>query len=238
MIRRLAIFAATLAALWAGLAFAFPDYTHRFRLTVEVDTPGGPRSGSSVIQVERKDVRWAPAPGRYVFAVRGEGVFLDLGGGRNLVAVLAHGDNAEDVDQIITLWVEAHGHYRWDEDVWSGRKELQGVVELKPPLIPTLVTFADPLDPNTVRVVRPQGFAETFGPGFRFRRAMLEMVPTGRWPLSALGLSPGVPVTQGAIERRLPWLVGMRTTLAGTTTVFTNDIRERLGPRSFKRQDP
>jgi hypothetical protein len=236
--KTLVILAAVVAALWAGFALAFPDYAHRFRLTVEVDTPEGLRSGSSVIEVERKDVRWVPAPGRHEFRVRGEGVFLDLGGGRNAVAVLAHGENAEDVSQIITLWVEAHGRKRWDEDVWSGRTELRGVVELRPPLVPTLVTFADPLDPATVRVVRPGEFEQAFGPGFRFRRATLEMVPTGRWPLRALGLSPGVPFTSGVIERRLPWLVGMRTNLAGTRGLFTNDLRERINPRHLKRQDP
>jgi hypothetical protein len=166
-------------------------------------------------------------------------VFLDLGGGRNVVAVLAHGGNAEDVDRITSFWIEAYGHERSEEDdVWSGHKALRGAVELRPPLVPTLVTFADSLDPSTVRVVRPGEFEEVFGPGFRFRRATLEVVPTGWWPASALGLSPGVPVTSGAMERRLPWLVGMTTNLAGTRGRSTNDIRERLNPRHFKRQDP
>ncbi len=109
--------------------------------------------------------------------------------------------------------------------MWSGRRELRGAVQLKPPLIPTLVTFADPLDPNTVQGVRPGEFEAVFGPGFRFRKATLEMVPAS------------VPVTSGVIERRLPWLVGMRTNLAGLNYARSNDIRERLGPRSFRRQD-
>ncbi len=237
--RWLAVFAAVLAALWAGIALAFPDHAHRFRLTVEVDTPDGLHSGSSVIEAERKNFGWHPlAPSRYEYRVRGEAVFVDLGGGRNLVAVLAHGGNAEDVSRVISLWAEAHGHNPFDKDVWSGRRELRGgVVELGPPLVPTLVTFADPLDPANVRVVQPYEFEQVFGPGVRFRRTTLEMVPTGWWPASALDLS-GVPVTDGVIEQRLPWLAGMNTNLAGTRTVFTNDLRERLGPPSFRRQDP
>jgi len=224
-----AIFAAMIAALWTWIALGYPAYAHRFRLTVEVDTPDGLRSRSSVVEVERRDYGWVPvsSPGRgRVFRVRGEGVFLDLGGGRNVVVVLAHGDNAEDVDRINSFWVEAYGNQRYAEDVWSSRKELRGVMELRPPLIPTLVTFADPLDPATVRVVLPGEIEQVFGLGFRFQRATLEMV------------AARVPVTNGIIEQRLPWLVGLRTTLAGTRTVFTNDIRERLGPRSFRRQDP
>lgn len=78
-----------------------------------MDTPDGSRSGSSVVEVEKGP----NAPSRHAFRVRGEAVFVNLGSGRNVVAVLAHGENAEDVDQVITLWVEAHGHERWDEDV-------------------------------------------------------------------------------------------------------------------------
>ena len=59
----------------------------------------------------------------------------------------------------------------------------------------------------------------------QFRRATLEVVPRI------------VPVTSGVMERRLPWLVGMKTNLAGTRSASTNDLRERLGPRSFRRQD-
>ena len=73
---------------------------HRFRLTVEVQTLDGPRAGSSVVEVERKEGRWPVLGPRHVFRVRGEAVFMDLGGGRNLVAVMAHGENAEDVDQV------------------------------------------------------------------------------------------------------------------------------------------
>lgn len=223
----LAILVMLVAMVWAAvhtyMEFVFPDHAHRFRLTVEVDALDGIRSGSSVVEVERVP----NFPTRHTFRVRGEAVFVDLGGGRNLVAVLAHGENAEDVDRITSFWIEAYGHERSEEDdVWSGRKALRGVVELKPPLIPTLVTFSYPLDPSTVRVVRPGEFERVFGPGFRFRRATLEVVPAS------------VPVTSSVIEQRLPWLIGMTTNLAGTQFRSTNDIRERLIPRRFKRQDP
>jgi hypothetical protein len=66
--------------------------------------------------------------------------------------------------------------------------------------------------------VRPGEFEAVFGPGVRFRRATLEVVPAS------------VPVTGGVIERHLPWLVGMTTNLAGTRFRSTNDIRERLPP--------
>lgn len=101
-----ALVAAVIAAVTYGWSAAMPSRNaHRFRLTVEVNTTYGPRSGSSVVEVEREDVRWIPVPGsRYMFRVRGEAVFVDLGGGRNLVAVLTHGDNAQDVSRINSFW--------------------------------------------------------------------------------------------------------------------------------------
>ena len=186
----LAILLAVGLAIYAGIAVAFPTYTHRFRLTVEVETPQGVRSGSSVVEVERKDQRWILiAQGRYVFRVRGEAVFVDLGEGRNLVALMGFGPLAENTDQMISLWVEAYGQYKWDEDVWSGRTKLRGPVELRPPLIPTLATFSDPSDPKTARIVWPDELEEVFGPGVRFKRAWLEMT--------------GDPVTK-EIEQKLP----------------------------------
>jgi hypothetical protein len=88
----------------------------------------------------------------------------------------------------------------------QGRK-LEGSVELRPDLIPTLVSFSDLSDPASARVVPPTdaGFAAAFGPGFRLARVTLEMVPAGVWPFNRVGLS-GTPVTRG-IEGKMPQLI-------------------------------
>ncbi len=200
----LSILVAAAVAIYLAISFAFPTYTHRYRLTIEIDTPEGVRSGSSVIEVIRKDVRWILiAQGRFEFHVRGEAVFIDLGANRNVIALLTHGSRGENVDQMISLPIEAYGYYKWDEAAWSHRTKMQGPVELKPELIPTLVTIADVSDAKTAQViygidsqeVREGGgglrraprlavdqFTEKFGPGVRFKRALLE---TTSEPLSA-----------------------------------------------------
>jgi hypothetical protein len=73
--------------------FAFPDYVHRYRLAIEVDTPDGLKRAANIIEVKRKDVRFT-SMGKYSFDVHGEAVFLDLGNGRNVIALLAHGPRA------------------------------------------------------------------------------------------------------------------------------------------------
>ena len=68
--------------------------------------------------------------------------------------------------------------------------------------------------PRVVReTVLVDDFAGAFGPGYRFLRATVEIVPTGVWLLNSVGLS-GQPVTH-TIEKsclggtgpggRLPW---------------------------------
>jgi len=157
----LAIFVAIGVVLYLGVTFAFPSYTHRYRLTIEIDTPEGVRSGSSVIEVTRKDVRLLRFGGaRYTFHERGEAVFVDLGGGRNVIALLATGPHGQNVDQMVSLPIEAYGYYKWDEDAWAHRAKMQGLVELKPQLIPTLVTMTEPSDPKTAQVIYANDFQE------------------------------------------------------------------------------
>ncbi|MEZ5787910.1 MAG: hypothetical protein R3D62_15880 [Xanthobacteraceae bacterium] len=207
--KALAIILGVVLALGVAFVWAFPTYSHRYRLTVEVDTPEGVRSASSVIEVVRKDERWVLiAQGAYVYRVHGEAVFVDLGGGRNVIALLAHGPNGTNVDQMISLGIEAYGHFKWDQDAWTGRTKMQGPVTLKAPLIPTFVTFSDLSDPKTARVVPPDAFEKVFGPGVHLRSVTLEMVPSGTWPFTWLGWPrslAGVPVTRG-IEAKLPML--------------------------------
>jgi hypothetical protein len=192
--RPVAIVVAVVVGLCIAFAFAFPTYTHRYRLTVEIDTPEGVRRGSSVIEIKRKDYRWLLlVPGRYEFSVRGEAVFVDLDGRRNVIALMAHGPRGENVDQMTSLAIEAYGYPKWDEAAWAGRAKMQGSVELKPPLVPTLVTFSDINDPKSARVVLPGEVEQVLGPGARFKAAWINMTSD--------------PVTQ-EIERKLPWWNG------------------------------
>src|SRR6202165_2976737 len=63
---------------------------HKYRLTVEVETPEGVKSASGVMAVhpDRSYSRGGHT------ATRGDAVFVDLGGGKNLVALLAHVDKS------------------------------------------------------------------------------------------------------------------------------------------------
>ena len=131
-----------------------PTVTYGYRLTVEVETRQGLRSGSSVIETTTRDTTRAvlstPEARMVSSKVRGEAVFVDLGEGRNVVAILARGPHGEGVD------------FDWLVPGVFGRSPLKdptlakapGVHEVPSHLVPTLVSFSDPANPRSAWVVR------------------------------------------------------------------------------------
>ena len=198
-----AAFALAIAVLLGGgwLYLARPD--HKYRLTVEVQTPDGVRSASGVMAVHvGTNLHLLPeAPGGS--SAKGDAIFVDLGDGRNLIATLTHGRNGLHFDGMNYLAMNAFAE--------AGRKvqfndvaRLRGKVDIYGNLLPTLVTFGDVANPNTARVLDPGDLEPVFGTGFQLNRVTLEMVPVGLWPLD-FGGPLGQSVTRG-IEKKLPWI--------------------------------
>jgi hypothetical protein len=93
---------------------ALPDY--RYRLTVEVETPQGLRTGSSVIQIASHiSSSLSLRPGDVTTQVTGEAVAVDLPGGKVLFALLTRPGSAEGAE-----------NYAFDALIgtpWSGADE-------------------------------------------------------------------------------------------------------------------
>ena len=95
IILAVALIAVVAFVVWYANAVLAPNYA--FRLHVEVDTADGVKSGSSVIAVKagvHTGAWMLPEAQGFRASVRGEAVFVDLGRGRNLIAILAHGETA------------------------------------------------------------------------------------------------------------------------------------------------
>lgn len=190
---------ALLAALFIGDQIRINRPGHKYRLTVEVDTPGGLKAASGVLSVH-------PDRGysrRGHTATKGDAVFVDLGGGRNLVALLAHIDKTVDLDGINYVALRAY-RAAGRNPSFNELSGMTGVAAVTGTLIPVLVTFADPNDPATARSVAPDGLEAVFGNGFRLHGITAQVVPNGFWPLD-FGGPLGEPVTRG-IEAKLKWL--------------------------------
>src|SRR3982074_2829185 len=80
---------ALLAALVIGDQIRINRPGHKYRLTGEVETPQGIKSASGVMAVhpDRSYSRGGHT------LTRGDAVFVDLGGGKNLFALLEHTDH-------------------------------------------------------------------------------------------------------------------------------------------------
>lgn len=186
--KKFGIFVAILIGLYFAYKFIYPTYTYRYRMVVEVDVRGETKSGASVIEVSlSKQPPLLPDVPSVATTVRGEAVFVDLGDGRNVIALLASGPQATFVDYpryVVPRLFKLSGD---DRDLakfpqLQGRRDLEGQ-------LPTLVTFTDLNDPKTARVVEPEEFEQVFGSGVRFKRAWIEMTSE--------------PVTR-EIEQKLP----------------------------------
>ncbi|PDT86937.1 hypothetical protein CO669_28675 [Bradyrhizobium sp. Y36] len=182
---------------------------HKFRLTVEVTTPDGIKTGAGILAVvpDRNYNR----SGRTM--MRGEAVFVDLGQdpgkhgakGRNLVALLVHRQDAKlDFDDINYVALRAYGAARGNRVSFNDIQRQTGAVPVQGDLVPVLVSFADPRDPATARLVAGDRAEAVLGEGYAIRGLSAEVVPNGLWPID-FGGALGEPVTRG-IEAKLPWL--------------------------------
>jgi len=191
---------ALLAVLVIGDRIRINRPGHKYRLSVEVATPGGTKAASGVLAV-------TPDRGysnRGKTRASGDAVFVDLGGGKNLVALLAHLDRTLDLDAINYVALRAYGEAGGQRVSFSQMNRMTGIVAVTGALIPVLASFADPADPATMRILAPDNLEAALGPGFRLQRITAEVVPNGFWPVD-FGGPLGEPVTRG-LDAKLPWL--------------------------------
>ena len=191
---------ALLAALVIGDQIRINRPAHKYRLTLDVETPEGRKSASGVMAVhpDRSYTR------RGQTRTLGDAVFVDLGQGKNLVALLAHLDHRLVLDDMNYVALRAYLAATGKRVPFSEISRLTGTVPVKGELIPVLVAFADPAAPGTARVVRPEDAEAVLGKGYRIEGISVEVVPNGYWPLD-FGGPLGEPVTRG-IQAKLPWL--------------------------------
>jgi hypothetical protein len=199
-LKALGVLAVIVFGLVVAYQLAYPTYAHRYRLTLEVETPDGVKTASGVIEPQLITQPTILTDRRSHSGLMGDAVFVDLGNGKNVTALLASGPNASNFGAPLRLAIEAFEIPNCGEAFcqWRAVSHATGRRDLPARLIPTLVTFSDVNDPETARVIEPGEFETVFGPGYRFKRAWIEMTDD--------------PVTRG-IKKRLPFLHAHRKEL-------------------------
>jgi hypothetical protein len=205
-------FVGSTLALGAGLAVpgcsAFePSETLRFRITVEVDTPQGVRSGYSVWEYKVTDIKIGFSSLETDW--RGEAVAVDLPGGHTLFALLVSGDGSPEYPEWVILehyrktpeykadgpraFLTVFPDWRNGRESWTVPPVLPPIAQTDPPRsgYPMLVIFRDAADLTSVVKVDPNDLEASFGLGVRLKQITVDVTDD--------------PVTTG-IEMRLRWL--------------------------------
>ncbi len=189
-----------------GCGIFRPSEELRFRLTVEVDTPEGLKSGSSVIEVRGvQNPGWVNPEGRGTrSSYKGEAVAVDLPDGQTLFALLRTQSGASNAADYPYLAFQ-DGLKASSDRLESMRmmRGWKGQVQPMPPTervlgngghdipaLPLLVSFSDIRDPLSVEQVDPTALEKTFGPGIVLRRITVTITNDA--------------VTSG-IDKRLAW---------------------------------
>ncbi len=210
----------------------------RYRLTVELETPAGPRTGSSVIEVKgARNPDWVNPEGRGTRGqYRGEAVAVDLPDGQTLFALLqAEGGSADAAEWPVMAYADILNP---KADFVDNLKQLNqisraDVIKTLPKTVhiipnggsevsalPMLVTFTDINDPKSVQRVDPNDLASSFGEGIKLKAITIEITDA--------------PVTTG-IERRLGWLGNYYDKmLDGDTLNRSQELANNLSQNSFQ----
>ena len=193
-------------------------------MTVEVETPHGLRTGSSVYQVVagyRADLQ--PGGRAREWSARGEAVAVSIPGGKTLFALLKTTNLIRnDLAQISMAALDP----AFKNDIpESARRIANGNVIVSPADVamsdyPVLVTFGDTENPNSVSEVKANDLSSSFGPGVKLKRIVVEVTND--------------PVTTG-IEKRLSWLRAFYGKMLGgkQTEDLSLKLADHLGGADF-----
>jgi hypothetical protein len=176
-----------------------PHETLRYRLTLEVRTPQGMKTGSSVLQNDAWGPSVIPLPGDiggsgYI----GEAPMVDLGDGRLLFALLCGPDWQRDIFGIVSA-VLSYPELKLGGPDDGLMQRMKRANETKPSAklgrgqYPILVTFTDINEPKSVIEVASNDLAASFGAGYELAEITFQVV------------DQQTPLTTG-IRQRLKWL--------------------------------
>ena len=174
----LIVLAFCVGALVVGYKYKYPDYSYRFRLTVNIEVDGKIHSGSSVIEV-----KWRGGPvigdgGPFGPSVKGQAALVDLEDRGVVVATLINDESygpAKD-GALGALWVaaEAFGNHSTVEEI-RHLPDLRGKRDLALNKLPRLLWLSNPQDPTTAKKLLVQDIPATFGASARFGGASVEI---------------------------------------------------------------
>ena len=191
------IAAALVATGWALWVWNYPTYTHRYRLTIEVEVDGKVATGSSVWEAS-----WHTppplAPSSLTWRARGQAVSIELGSKGLLLAALVTDGNSKpggNFSHAADLAVRVIYGRRARMPTENPLRDLQnqsGRRAIGSDDMPMLIWLPNPDEPKSAVALSPHEFPARLGPSVRYIGAHLEMTRDA---------------LTGDIHARLPWLI-------------------------------
>lgn len=203
--------------------------SYRYRVTVEIETPQGMRSGSNVWAVRTYENKFLND--NLVFQVRAEAVPIALPQGT--VFALLRAQDIHAPGEFVGGVVEGHVYHHpspalsmtknWSENMRRIAKAKPGF-DLDPDEYPLLVRFRDPRDPASVERVDPDQLSDAFGSELKLKRIHVEV--TSDRP-------------ENALDQLLPWLKKLHGVLQRCrgVPIMERPLNCRLTDGDFRRED-
>ncbi len=178
--------------LTIGAGYAQETYTWNQRMTVTVETPDGPVSGTTVYEVTAvifSDGGGLSGTTAARYTHRGEAAVIDLGGDRYIFALVEpFGENIYRAAPDRFDGIDYNERARW---IRAFRRMREPLV-LPEEYYPRFVTFGHITDPLTADIFEADEMATIFGEEYVIASVTLEVVRA--------------PMEVGRIEEVLPWL--------------------------------
>lgn len=233
------IFATLCVAVYTAWSIAYPSGTWRYKLTVEIETPEGIKTGSAVREVHAESgPQILPDANPVYTTMRGESVVVDLGARGQVFALLKTYRDGIDggfliINRAYPFTGDPIARVRYYDTL------LTDPVTLTAELYPMLVRFRDPQDPRTVEnlldisacpepnphpmrfCLKNDHFAEAFGDGVKLKSVTIALTDQ--------------PVTTGVVERYLPWIATIKSNIDGTSITTSRELSNNLDWGAFSR---
>lgn len=218
-----------IAAVVIGWKIAYPTNSFRYKVTVNVETPEGMKSGSAVREIIVKQIPKVTPEMHTTVIVRGEAVAVDLGKRGVLFALIGSDDELfvlRSFPSGLGLTREGARYY----------EQLQAKTIVDPLNYPLLVAFKDIADPKTVeavyrvysKIMYPKedtdlaiedNLEKTFGKGVKLKDITVEMTDE--------------KVTWD-IEERLSWLDQLKGSYLNGNHINGPELYDQLHGGNFK----
>jgi hypothetical protein len=208
------------AIVWAVYHFMPTDLQYRW--TIEVDTPQGVASASSVIVARfGKQIPLMGGPANYL-SFRGEAPAIVLPDGQVLVAMLHDGTYFASLPTVGVVRGSSVPKIRLtgdDAKDWDVLRRIKPLITIAPYDYPRFARIRRADDPGSLAYVEPSDVTATFGPGYAIRRITVQ-------PTDDL-MSPN-------IDKILPWLGTMKyLPIAGDQIPF--GPQRKVGVKAFRK---